>query len=205
MHKHSRGNSELLEVAGRLDINCRKARDQNHSCLAVKRGRSKKFAVLNFSLVNGKNTFHWVLNSIRRLKSEMRKGKHWTGNWKNLHFGCLVTSVGLLLAEAGVNDRRPGYCWVSSFTLPHISLTRFHICRTAITLSCFTVGLRVCNCRDRVCSYTDPSLLPNTPDVRRLLCVRTTGGSSLVASLLAFTHSVHSRESTAEWSSVTSK
>jgi len=38
--------------------------------------------------------------------------------------------VDLLLAEATVNDRRPGHCWVSCLALPQthlVSVTKFHI------------------------------------------------------------------------------
>lgn len=79
-----------------------------------------------------------------------------------LCFDCLVILVYLLLAEADVDDRRPGHCGVSSLALPqthHVSVTKFHIYWAVIMFTRFTVGLRVCNSEDCPCSYKDISCL----------------------------------------------
>lgn len=48
----------------------------------------------------------------------------------DFYLDCLVTWVDLLLVEAGISDRIPGHCWVSSLALPqahHVGRTKFHI------------------------------------------------------------------------------
>lgn len=79
-----------------------------------------------------------------------------------LYLDCLVILVYLLLAEADVDDRRPGCCKVSDLALPEthsVKMTKFHIYWAVIMFACFTVGLRVRNSGDCPCSYRDVSCL----------------------------------------------